>query len=58
MATILIIILLIVLLGGGGYCAYRSYGGRGLGGVLGLVILLLIIPWLFGVFAVHTAPMP
>ena len=40
MTTILIIVLVLVLLGGGGgYYGYRSYGGAGLGGALGLV------PW-------------
>jgi hypothetical protein len=49
MSTILIIILVIVLLGGGGgYYGYRSYGGRGLGGVLGLVLIVLIVLWLAG----------
>jgi len=49
MSTLLIIILLIVLLGGGGgYYGYRSYGGRGLGGVLGLVLVLPLGRWLFG----------
>ncbi len=43
MITVLIIILLILLLGGGGgYYGYNRYGGRGLGGVLGL---LLLVPW-------------
>lgn len=42
-------ILLIVLLGGGGdYYGYRRYGGRGLGGILGLVLTILIVLWLVG----------
>lgn len=50
MNTILIIVLLIILLGGGGgYYGYSRYGGRGLGGVLGLVLTILIVLWLFGV---------
>src|SRR5581483_9474863 len=49
MSTILIIVLLIVLLGGGGgYYGYRSYGGAGLGGVLGLILVVLLVVWLVG----------
>lgn len=52
--TLLLIILLIVLFGGGGgYYGYRSYGGPGLGGVLGAVLLILVLLWLFG--GIHTA---
>ena len=44
MSTLLIIIILLILFGGGGgYYAHRSYGGRGLGGVLGLVIIIIIV---------------
>jgi hypothetical protein len=54
MTTILIIVLLIVLLGGGGgYYGYRSYGGAGLGGALGLVLVVLLVAWLAGGLAVH-----
>jgi len=50
MITILIIVLLLILLGGGGgYYAHGRYGGRGLGGVLGLVLLVL---WLVGALGV------
>ena len=43
MGTILLIVVLILLFGGGGgYYAHRNYGGTGLGGVLGLVVLVLI----------------
>ncbi|MCU1483203.1 MAG: uncharacterized protein JWQ19_3989 [Subtercola sp.] len=36
MSTLLIIVILLVLFGGGGgYYAHRSWGGAGLGGVLG-----------------------
>jgi hypothetical protein len=49
MSTLLIIILILILFGGGGgYYAHRSYGGRGLGGVLGLVLVILLILWLVG----------
>lgn len=49
MSTLLIIIILILLLGGGGgYYAHGRYGGRGLGGVLGLVIVSLLVIWLLG----------
>jgi hypothetical protein len=47
MLTILIIILLILLLSGGGYRRYR-YGHRGLGDVLGLVLVVILILWLAG----------
>lgn len=54
MTTILIIILLIVLLGGGGgYYGYRTYGGAGLGGALGLVLVVLLAVWLLGGLTVH-----
>jgi hypothetical protein len=44
LTTILIILLIIILLGGGGgYYGYRSYGGPGLGGALGLVIVVLLV---------------
>ena len=49
MSTILIIVVLILLLGGGGgYYGYNRYGGRGLGGVLGLVRVVLLVVWLLG----------
>jgi hypothetical protein len=49
MSTILIIVLVVLLLGGGGgYYAHGRYGGTGLGGVLGLVVLVLVLMWLFG----------
>ena len=48
MSTILIIIVLVLLLGGGGYYGHSRYGGRGLGGVLGLVLLIVVLLWLFG----------
>lgn len=54
MLTILVIVLLIVLLGGGGgYYGYRTYGGAGLGGALGLVLVVLLVVWLAGGLAVH-----
>ena len=54
MATILIVILLILLLGGGGgYYGYSRWGGRGLSGALGLVLILVVAIWLLGGLAVH-----
>ena len=47
MSTVLIIVLLIVLLGGG-YYGHRSYGGAGLGGILGLVLAIVVVLWLLG----------
>jgi hypothetical protein len=47
MSILLIIIILILLFGGGGgYYAHRSYGGAGLGGVLGLVLIVIVVIWL------------
>ena len=43
MSTILILVLLILLLGGGGYYGQSIYGGAGLGGVLGLVLLVVVV---------------
>ncbi len=46
MSTILIVIVLILLLGGGGgYYGYNRYGGSGLGGVLGLVLIVCLALW-------------
>ena len=40
MSTLLIIVILLLLFGGGGgYYAYGNYGGTGLGGVLGTVLV-------------------
>lgn len=47
MSLLLIIIILILLFGGGGgYYAHRTYGGPGLGGVLGLAIIVILVIWL------------
>jgi Protein of unknown function (DUF3309) len=48
MSTILIILVLILLLGGGGYYGHSKYGGAGLGGVLGVVLLMAVVVWLVG----------
>ena len=49
MGTILLIVLLVLLFGGGGgYYAHSLYGGAGLGGVLGLVLIIAIVFWLVG----------
>lgn len=45
---LLVIILLLILFGGGGYYGYRSYGGRGLGGVLGPLLVVVVVLWLAG----------
>jgi hypothetical protein len=44
---LIIVILLIIFGGGGGYYAHRTYGGPGLGGVLGLVLIVILVLWLF-----------
>ncbi len=47
MSTLLIIILVVLLFGGGGgYYGYNRYGGRGAGGVLGLVLAIILVVWL------------
>ena len=53
MLTMILIILLVIILlgGGGGYYGYRSYGGPGLGGALGLVIVVLLVLWLLGLLS-------
>lgn len=49
MGTILIIVLVVLLLGGGGgYYGYSRYGGAGVGGVLGSVLVLFLVVWFFG----------
>jgi len=48
MGTILIIVVLVLLFGGGGYYGYSRYGGPGLGGALGLVLIILLALWFFG----------
>ena len=51
MSTILIIVVIIPPFGGGGgYYAHGRYGRR-TGGVLGLVVLVLVLLWLFGSLA-------
>jgi hypothetical protein len=46
MSTLLIIVILLLIFGGGG--GYYAYGGAGLGGVLGTVLIILLILWLLG----------
>jgi uncharacterized protein YjbJ (UPF0337 family) len=49
MSTIVIIIILLLIFGGGGgYYAHGRYGGAGLGGVLGTVLVILLVLWLLG----------
>lgn len=45
---ILIIVLLLVFGGGGGYYAHSRYGGAGLGGVFGTLLICVLIIWLLG----------
>ena len=55
MNTILIVVILVLLLGGGGgYYGYNRYGGRGLGGVLGLVLVVMLAVWLLGGLPINT----
>jgi len=54
MGVILIIVLVVLLLGGGGgYYGYRRYGGSGLGGALGLVLVIVLALWFFGALNIH-----
>ena len=46
LTTLLIILLIVLLLGG--YFGQRRFGGRGLGGVLGLVLVNFLSLWLLG----------
>jgi hypothetical protein len=47
MGLLLIVVVLLLLFGGGGgYYGYRNYGGRGLGGVLGTVLIVMVVFWL------------
>jgi hypothetical protein len=49
MSLILIIILLVIVFGGGGgYYAHSHYGGPGLGGVLGIVLIVVRVLWFMG----------
>ena len=49
MSLLLIVLLVLILFGGGGgYYAHRSYGGAGLGGVLGVVLIVFLVLFLFG----------
>ena len=49
MGMILLVVLIVLLLGGGGgYYGYSRYGGAGIGGALGLVLVILVVLWLLG----------
>lgn len=49
MPTILIVILLVILLGGGGgYWAHQNYGANGGLGVVGLILVIMLLLYLFG----------
>lgn len=48
---LIIVVLLLLFGGGGGYYGYSRYGGRGLGGVLGTVLVVFAVLWLVGAFA-------
>jgi len=48
MGFVVVVVVLVLLLGGGGsYYGYSRYGGRGAGGTLGLVLLVIVALWLF-----------
>jgi hypothetical protein len=46
--TILLILILVLLLGGGGYYGHRSFGNRGLIGVIVAVLLIALVLQLVG----------
>jgi hypothetical protein len=49
MSTVLIVVLVALLLGGGpGYYGCKRYGGRGFGGAMGMVLIVLFVFWFFG----------
>ena len=49
MSPLLFIIVLILLLGGSGaYYGYSRYGSSGLRSVIGLVLVVSLLVWLFG----------
>jgi len=51
MIFLAVIVVLLVLMGAtGGYYAHRSYGYRGLGAVVVILVLALAIVWLMGAF--------
>ncbi len=47
-SILLILVLLLLFGGGGGYYGYSQFGGPGLGGALGLLLIILLVLWLFG----------
>lgn len=47
---IIVVVLLLLFGGGGGYYGYNRYGGAGLGGVLGTVLIVFLVLWLLGFF--------
>jgi hypothetical protein len=49
MSTLVIVVVLMVLLSGmGAYYGYSRYGGSGLRSVIGLVLVVSLLIWLFG----------
>ena len=45
---LIIVVLLLLFGGGGGYYGYSRYGGRGAGGIVGTVFIVLLVIWLLG----------
>ena len=45
---IVILVLLLVFGGGGGYFVHSNYGGAGLGGWLGIILIVCLVLWIFG----------
>jgi hypothetical protein len=48
MILVVVVLVLLLLGGGGGYYGYSRYGGRGVGGTLGLVLIVIVAVWIFG----------
>ncbi|MGO8914927.1 MAG: hypothetical protein ACLQJR_03365 [Stellaceae bacterium] len=55
MSLLLIIVVLFLLFGGGGYYGYirEYYGSRGFGGLLGVLIVVCLVIFVFGGFHTH-----
>jgi len=56
MSNTFVVVVLIVFLGGAGaYYAHSRYGGSGLRSVIGLVLVVSLLVWLFGGLRVGAA---
>ena len=60
MTLILLIIILVLLFGGGGYYGHRQgyYGGRGFGGIIGLLVVAILAVYLVNLLLVPATVAP